>query len=298
LRRKERKLVRKLLVWWHTRAIEIQNAVTKVATMKSRTNHLKTTLLLTGTLALGLTTLPGDSFGGKGTDILHFFDRKVMSNPGVIPDAQAYVDVRQNEQGKVNLQTVDVYARGLAAGTKYQLWASLLDDPKYTQAGEFATDSRGRAVLHYRKLEFANGKVQTPGRWRLPLPSALEPTSKVRRMEIRDENAVVVLSADLAKPDRLSFLVKRDIGTDTVPATMRVFGNTRAMQFRLLASKMYPETDYWLMFNGTRVQTNTTDERGRLYIRSVAENPVGVLDLRSVELWDTNSVKVLGTPMP
>jgi len=96
----------------------------------------------------------------------------------------------------------------------------------------------------------------------------------------------------------LQYLIKRDLSTDTIEASLRIKATTSQTQFRLVASGLTPTTDYLLALNGGVVQTNTTDAKGSLAIKSLLENPGDILDIRSVALWDSASNVVLNTTLP
>src|SRR5215472_15932725 len=78
-----------------------------------------------------------------GTDILHFFVRKDMSNTGVETNASGTVRARQNEQGHANNQTLEVLAKGLETNTSYQLMALVGDETNLTLVTNFNSDVRG-----------------------------------------------------------------------------------------------------------------------------------------------------------
>jgi hypothetical protein len=136
------------------------------------------------------------------------------------------------------------------------------------------------------------------GHGRLTLPAALNPLSTVHALSINNSSNQTVLSADLTSPNKLQYLVKSDLSTDTVDATLRIKATASETQFRLTASGLMPASDYLLALNGTVVQTNTSDAKGSLAIKSLLENPVEILDVTSVALWDSSSNVVLSTTLP
>ena len=229
-----------------------------------------------------------------GTDILHFFVRKGMSNTGVETNASGVVRARQNEQGNTDNQALEVLAKGLDTNTSYQLMALVGDETNLTLVTNFNSDSRGRLSVEYRDLGNGHGV----GHGRLPLPAVLDPVSQVREVSIFNSATQAVLTADLTVPDRLEYLVKRDLSTNKVDALLRLHANTHATQFRLTASGLNPTNDYLLVLNGGVVQTNSTDKKGRLVIKSLLENPTDILQVRSMALWDSASNLVLSTSLP
>jgi hypothetical protein len=244
--------------------------------------------------AAALVATAMDVPGKHGTDILHLFSDTVMTNSGVLSNASGNVAVRQNEQGNADNQELDIRAKGLDTNATYQLLAIVNDDTNATQVTNFTSDAKGRATLLYR--QFGNGHGL--GHGRIPLPSSLNPVSDVRQLTIANTSTQAVLSADLTMPNRFEYLIKRDISSNSIDASLRIHATTRQTQFRLLASGLNPTNDYLLVLNGGIVQTNSTDKKGRLAIRSLMENPGDILDLHSVALWDTASNVLVSTTLP
>ncbi len=228
------------------------------------------------------------------TDILHFFDHVHFANSGVVTNAVGQVDARQNQQGNANNQTLDLHLRGLETNTTYYLYALTGDDTNWTAVTSFGTDSRGRSELLFRQLGNGHGL----GRGKLELPASLTPVSNVRDLAVFNVNTQAVLTADLTAPERLEYLVKRDLSTTNVDAVLRLHGSATRTQFRLTASGLAPTNDYYLVLNGGITETNQADARGRLDIRSTLLYPGDVLDLHTLELWDTSSNVVLSTTLP
>jgi hypothetical protein len=229
-----------------------------------------------------------------GTDILHFFVRKGMSNPGVETNASGVVRARQNEQGNADNQALEVLAKGLDTNTSYQLMALVGDETNLTLVTNFNSDSRGRLSVEYRDLGNGHGI----GHGRLALPSVLDPVSQVREVSLFNSATQAVLTADLTVPDRLEYLVKRDLSTNSIDALLRLHANTHATQFRLTASGLNPTNDYLLVLNGGVVQTNSSDSKGRLVIKALLEVPTDILQVRSLALWDSASNVVTSTALP
>ncbi len=243
---------------------------------------------------LSATSIAALAAASHGTDILHFFVRKAMSNAGVDTNASGSVAARQNEQGHANNQTLEILSKGLDTNTSYQLMAMVGDATNFTLVTNFNSDSRGRLNLRFRDLGNGHGV----GHGRLPLPDALDPVSQVREVAIYNSSTQAVLTADLTLPDRLEYLIKRDLSSNSVDAMLRLHANTHQTQFRLTASGLNPTNDYLLVLNGGIVQTNDTDSKGRLVIRSFLETPTDILQVRSLELWDNASNVVLSTTLP
>ena len=265
--------------------------------MKSSPKFLKFNFLLTGSIALAVVTLAVNSPGTqqkRGTDILHYFLRTTMSNEGAGNDATGSIDARQNKQGNANNQNLDINVKGLDNNTTYQLMALLDADTNLTKVAEFGTDAKGRAALRYRRLGNGHGL----GHGKSPLPDLLNPVSLVRALAICNSSTQAVLTADLTSPDKLQYLVKRDLTANAVTASLRINSNQRRTQFKLLTAGLTPANDYHLVLNGGVAETFTADSKGRLVINSPLEIPTEILDLRSVALRDSASNVVLSTTLP
>jgi hypothetical protein len=232
-----------------------------------------------------------------GTDILHFFVRAGMSNEGIVTNATGKVEVDQNQQGHANNQRLILVINHLAASTSYELLATLGDDTNATSVAEFSTDDQGRAALNYRRVGSGHGGGL--GHGKQALPDVLNPVSDIRALAVAETNGgPIVLSADLTAPDKLQYLIKRNLSTNNIDGTLFIKATTSQTQFRLSALGLTASSDYLLALNGTLVQTNSTDMKGRLAISSLLQNPAEMLDVHSVALWDSSSNVVLQTTLP
>lgn len=243
-----------------------------------------------------------------GTDILHYAVVKQMVNETTLTTPAGRVEVLHKAQGGSERQQLDIYVRGLDKTATYQLkyfvdigtdgqpdWQVLVDS--------FTPNSLGRATFLYRRVNHG-----TLAKGRLPLPDTLAPVEKVKAIGVFKFNVVEgtpvanepVLYANLTEPDRLGYLVKRNISSDTVKATLRIFGNRQQVQFRLVAYNLTPAAEYDLFLNGVEVKTGTAGPRGGLVIQSPLQEPLDVLGLRSVELKDTADPAnvILSTTLP
>ncbi len=267
-------------------------------TMKASLKHTKLLTVLTGTVALMTTAALADT---RGTDILHYNIKKLMVNEGVEPTATGRVDLRQNHQGHVTVQMLGITVRKLAASTPYQVIIPVEPaDPAVppTVVASFTTDRRGNAALHFRSVVHDNGTVMSIGRGQLPLPDSVNPLTGVRKLVVAGSDGVALLTADLSAPTRLNYLVKRDLSTDTLRATLQLVANNTAAYLRLYAFTLPTSTDYFLVLDNGIPEKFTTDTRGRLLIRAHLENPLDILNLHSVELRDAVNNVVLGTTVP
>ena len=246
-------------------------------------------------LAVSLLAFTAQARKGKhGTDILHFSVREAMVNNGALSNATGHVEASQNKQGNANNQKLSIGANHLDANAPYQLMAAIGDNPNLQFVSDVTSDADGRLNLQYRKVGNGHGL----GHGRQALPALLDPVSSIRELVISMNTTQAVLTADLTAPDALQYLIKRDLSTDTVDATLRIKGTKNSTQFRLTASGLSASSDYLLAFNGSIVQTNTADAGGRLVISSLVSNPGDILDLHSVQLLDNSSNVVLTTTLP
>jgi hypothetical protein len=255
-------------------------------------------------VSLTLPSLFANNSGHKrGTDILHFFVRKTMSNPGVIPEATGRIDAKQVRQGKANNQKFDIDVQHLAANTTYHLSALIGDSSNLTDVAEFSTDDEGAAKLRYRRMG-PNGNSGL-GHGKSAMPAALNPISSVRELFVIDTNetnAQTVLSADLTAPDKLQYLVKRSLTNDGVEtnaaAMLRIKSTIASTQFRLLATGLQPAANYSLVINGNLDETKAADANGKLSFTTLLVNPTDILDLRSLAVWNSESNSVFSTQLP
>ena len=246
-------------------------------------------------------------FGGNskpkgGTDILHFFVRKTMSNSGLVTNATGRINGMLVRQGKANNQKLDIDLQHLATNATYHLTALLGDDTNYTDVAEFNTNFKGSAKLNYRRM--GHDGNHGLGRGKTAMPDALNPISNIRELAIVIEstNTQTVLSADLTAPDKLQYLVKRTLENDgaetNAAALLRLHGTTAKTQFRLQATGLQPGASYLLAINGNVDETKVADAKGKLNFNTLLVNPVDILDVRTLAIWNSTSNSVLSTQLP
>jgi hypothetical protein len=263
---------------------------------------MKKILIITSLLVAATFILPSVFAinSGQGTSILHFFVRKTMSNSGVVPDATGRINGMLVRQGKANNQKLDIYFTKLSANTTYHLSALIGDDTNFTDVAEFNTDATGSAKLFYRRMG-PNGNSGL-GRGKSGLPAALNPISNLRELAVVDTNSQTILSADLTAPDKLQYLVKRSLTNDgaepDAAATLRLHGTTTSTQFRLLASGLATNANYSLVINGSVNETKTSDANGKLNFTTLLVNPLDILDVRTLAIWNSTSNSVFSTHLP
>ncbi|MEO7299579.1 MAG: hypothetical protein ABI042_13500 [Verrucomicrobiota bacterium] len=264
---------------------------------------MKKNLIITALVAASF-TLPsvfaGNSGHKGGTDILHFFVRKTMSNAGVVPEAVGRIDGKRALQGNADNQKLDINLQNLATNATYHLSAIIGDGTNFTEILDFGTNEKGSAKLQYRRMG-ANGSHGL-GHGKTALPAALNPISNIRELAIFDTNAQLVLSADLTAPDKLQYLVKRSLTNDGVEtnaaASLRVKGTTDSTQFRLLASGLQSGASYSLVINGNVDETKVAEADGKLNFTNLLVTSSDILDVRTLALWNSTSNSVLSTQLP
>lgn len=248
-----------------------------------------TIILLIGAASGGVTLLANQ----QGTDILHYSVTKAMSNDGVESNAVGSVKAHQNEQGHADNQQLNISVSGLTGGTTYELLAN--GDTNLADGVSFTTDSNGGASLQYRSM--GNGHGHGLGHGKSQLPLAFNPVSSVSQIDVMNSSTQAVLTADMTVPDSLQYLIKRNLSTATVDASLRIHATTSQTQFKLSASGLNATNSYLLVLNGAVAQTYTPDTNGNLQITSLPYSG-GILTLNSLALWDASSNVVFTTQLP
>jgi len=215
-----------------------------------------------------------------------------MTNDGVETNASGAVDASQNKQGGANNQTLAISVKGLTTNTTYSLFAAAVGATNLTAVTNFTTDLNGNASLRYSNKGNGHGHGN-----KSPLPDSLNPLSSIQELDVFNSSTQAVLTADLTMPNKLQYLIKRDISSNGVSAALRIKATTSQTQFRLLASGLVATNDYYLTVNGGIVQTNTADANGKLNVTSL-NSTLPILQVNSLQLWDTSSNVVVGTTLP
>lgn len=260
-------------------------------TIEAIMKRLTKIMLFVGAVAFSVSLLADSKSGSSGTDILHYAVTKAMVNDGVESSAVGTVHAHQNQQGTADNQRLNISLSGLTASTAYELLA--YGDTNLSDGIPFTTDTNGNALLEYR----GQGNSHGLGNGKSPLPGILNPVSFVDRLDVFNTSGQAVLTADMTTPDRLQYLIKRDLSTSTVGASLSIEATTGHTLFELKASGLNPTSNYLLVVNDVVVQTNTTDSNGNLDITSLAYSG-GILNARALELWDASDNLVLATFLP
>lgn len=234
-------------------------------------------------------------------DVLHWFIRDTMSQVDGETNATGRIDARHAEQGRANHQRLEVFVQRLETNGAYHLLAWLGDDTNWTYVAPLAANSAGAIALRYRYNGTGNGRL---GRPFTPLPDALIPVSQVRAVALANASAQAVLVADLTMPDKPQYLVKRAMNNDSVETNAEGLLRLRATPndgwLHLQAWNLLAGTSYYLALDGNAkaALSVTADARGRLNVRLPQLDPLEVLNLRSVAVWNSESNSVLSVSLP
>jgi hypothetical protein len=233
-----------------------------------------------------LSVSPWITPAGQGKDTLSYSINEKMVNNGIESDAKGTVAANANIQGNSSKEKLDITLSGLTAGASYSLFVT-------------ANDGSGTNIdildftLHLKRS--GNGKGGSKNN---PLPSSLDLT-QVIQYDIIDGNLQSVLTADTTAPASLKYMVKRDLSAGGVKSKLQIKTSNGKSKFTLDNSGLEPTTDYQLVFNGSPVQTYTSDSKGKLKIQlSAAPLTDNILDLQTVELWDSANNVIVGTTTP
>ena len=236
-----------------------------------------------GVVALATTT----AVAKPSADSLHFSIHTSLTDTGVEPGSAGSVSATEVKSGTKLNQNVTVTVTGLTPTTGYTLNA--VTSGGTVDLDDFTTDSKGKATLHLRT---GNGN----GKNTVALPDGFELAS-VTELDVVSGSGTVLSTANTT-PKSVQYSVKKNMTGDVATGTLQINGNTKSTKFNLNAAGLNPSTDYNLFINGTQVQTNTTDSKGRLKIKSAQGLPANPMDISTVEVQDTSGTTVLSTTLP
>jgi hypothetical protein len=239
---------------------------------------------------------------------MHYFVREGFTNNGAVSNAAGVVDFREQHQGKSDHKHFNLTLRKLAPTNTYTLLSLKADETNYTDVVSFTTDSRGTAMLRYREICNGNGKgpgnlpPQAQGKGKGPqhasLPDGIADLTELTELVVVNTSTQAVLTADLTSPDWLHYNIKRKLVNEPVGALLQIQGSKTRTHFRLHVLNLLPTNNYLLAINETVVQTNKTDTKGRLNINTLVAPPSSPLDIRSVQLLDSNTNILISTELP
>jgi hypothetical protein len=244
-------------------------------------------------LVVGIATLAVTPvFAKGGTDMLHYSIREAFTNDGVEPSASGNVTANATVQGNANNQTLTVTASGLTAGTDYDIVANV-NGSGTTDLGTFTADSNGRLNARLGGGGKGHGKGSTA------LPDGFDVSQVIGIDVVNTTTSQAVLSVDTSAPASLKYMARRNLNNGgTANGALTLSSSKGKTKFSLTASGLDAGTDYQLVFNGTPVETVTSDAHGKLRITDASLLPANVLDLQTVEVWDSTNTAVLGTTTP
>lgn len=183
--------------------------------------------------------------------------------------------------------------------------ANTTDTNTDTSITQTNTSSRhGTRILSNISTNTPTGGKGTKGggKNKLALPDGVNPVTLITEVAVLDPNSTndfpAVVTADMTQPDKLQYMIKRDISANGVTGSLQIKATTTKTQFRLTASGLTANSDYQVVLNGTPVQTSTTDSKGKLDVKSLQQTPSDILSVQSVELWDVNNNVILSTTLP
>jgi hypothetical protein len=253
---------------------------------------MKTKLaLVVGVATLAVTPVFAKGGSKQVTDMTHVSYRVAMTNDGVEPSATGTITVSAAVQGSANKQKLTLAVSGLTGGATYSLMATLNDGSATTvDLDDFPVDNKGHATVSLSN----SGKS---GKHGTPLPDGFD-LSQVIEFDVIDSTSTPVLTADTTAPASLKYMAKRNLNNGgSANGTVQISSSKGKTKFSLTASGLDAGTDYQIVFNGTPVETVTTDAKGNLK-NTDAPLPANILDLQTVEVWDASNTAVLGTTTP
>jgi len=238
---------------------------------------------------LGATALMATTAVAKSSvENVHFSIHSALADTGVEPGSAGTVQANEVSKGDKLNQVLNVTVSGLTPNTGYSLTANTTSSGT-VDLEDFTTDNNGKATLHLR----SGSKV---GKNVTALPDGFLFTD-VTELDVVDGSSTAVLTTSGTNPTSFVYSVKKPITGDTASGSLSINGNTKGTKFNLNASGLDPNTDYQIVINGTPVQTNTTDSKGRLKVKS-APTPDNPMDIQTVEVWDSSNTPVLSTTVP
>jgi hypothetical protein len=294
---------------------------------------LRYQVVLTGAVVLGLSGLVASSqaknskANRKGTSVYHLFvkgpiddvraeqfdfepsldetnqmewDEDLNSSD---PAPRGYIDSKHNKQGNADNQRLKMKLQNLKTETSYQLLAMLGDDTNYTYIKDLETDSSGSVNVQYKNIGKgkSQGKGKALGHQKFALPAALNPVSDIRAMVIADVNTQAVMHVNLGDPEKLHYLVKRNLDNDGMDpdamAALSLKANAKKSKFDIYAAGLDPNETYFLSLNDQNNEELTTDDEGNLSLSTMIINSMDVLDVSTIAIWDKGSNTVLSTTL-
>lgn len=236
----------------------------------------------------------------NGTDVVHFLYRTPLE-PQEGATETGRVELRYRQQGEATLQALDVLLSNLEPEATYHVLAMTdsedLFEPFYVT--NVTASARGSASLRF--VDRGGGALPL-GYGRVALPASLNPVNSISQIIVTDNSTQAVLAVSVDGSGRLQYLVKKHMenqGLDPdADAVLRVKVNSQTCQTRLVAVNLDPSTDYLLAVDGWPCKQLTTTETGKLVDTQGFGNPIQMLDVQTIEIWNTSSNAVLRFELP
>jgi hypothetical protein len=131
------------------------------------------------------------------------------------------------------------------------------------------------------------------------MPEVLQPVSHLRELAVATMSTQLVLRADMTLPQRLHYLVKRNLDNDGVEldaqGAMVLKSNARRATLRVDAARLETEDDYYLALKEEMSEETSTDRHGNLTLTTQLVEVMDVLDIRTLSIWNQSSNSVLST---
>jgi hypothetical protein len=142
----------------------------------------------------------------------------------------------------------------------------------------------------------SKGKGQ--GKGKKSLPGDLNPISQIRGLAIGNASTQAVLTASLATPDKLQYLIKRRLTEGDVTADLRLKSTASKLQFRFYVWGLSPTNQYHLAVNDVVVSSGSPSTNGNLSFDSLPVSASEILSVHSLSLMDSATNTVLHTTLP
>jgi hypothetical protein len=257
---------------------------------------LLVTVVISGWTAAGFAA---SGPGNRGTDVLHWDVRKAFSptNGGI--SATGHVHARHTRQGRAEHQRLELAFVNLETNGNYHLLAALGDDTNWTYIAPLTATDAGGLAIRYRHSATGNGHL---GRAFTAMPDVFMPVSAVSAVAIANSSTQAVLVADLTMPDSFQYLVKRAMTNEGLDpdavGSVRLQANGNSGSLRVQAWNLDVAATYWVALDGETAFSAISDSRGRFNASSLAADPLTILNLHSVALWNSESNSVLSVTLP
>lgn len=251
-------------------------------------NRFKRVILWGIVASLAATAVAAPPATRNGSAVMHYQTRNSLTG------VSGSLRLQQNEQGNSSKQTFDLRVDGLNANTTYTLAAVVGDDTNSIAVADFTTDSNGDARVVYSAKGQGKGKGNGS-----TLPAVLNPLVDVRAVSVVDAATQTVAYAWINTSTQFNYLVKRNLTpASSAVASISLIANNSTVNFRLNAAGLTASSEYSLALNSNVLATATSDASGALQITEWPAGAPAVLDLRLLQLLDSNTNAVLSTVLP